>query len=201
MCAIQGLSVGFGQVESTAADFFGHLDIVVTPPFHQFTQDGRNYMTALPFRRTPDLREQPRCRNLIDCVGAQLHVHTRSLATVLRLEGEIDASNAHLLHEAVRSYSRLKAPLVLDLSQLDFLGMTGFRTLLVLNCEHRRTGLPWCVVRGARLDRLTRVVTNHGLPLVDSVPEGIQVLEARMRARRQCLSGAARQHEPQRRTG
>lgn len=155
-------------------------------------------MTALPFRYPADFRGQPRCRHLIDCAGAQLHVHARSLATVLRVDGEIDASNADLLGDAIRRYSQLKAPLILDLSQLDFLGMTGFRTLLVLNCEHRRARVHWSVVSGARLDRLTRVVPNHGLPLVDSVPEGLQLVDDRIQARRQHYRGAPRQCEPQR---
>jgi anti-anti-sigma factor len=157
-------------------------------------------MTALPFRHAPDFRRQPRCRNQIDCVGAQLHVRTRNSATVLRLEGEIDASNADLVCETIRRYSQLRAPLVLDLSQLDFVGMAGFRTLIVLNSEHRQAGLHWGVVRGARLDRLTRVVTDHGLPLVDSVPEALRSIEDLVRARRRCASGAARQQEPQRKS-
>jgi anti-anti-sigma factor len=135
---------------------------------------------------------------MIDCVGAQLHVHARSVATILRLDGEIDASNAGLLGQAIRRYSQLKAPLILDLSQLGFLGMAGFRMLLVLNREHQRAGLQWSVVDGARLHRLTGVVTNHGLPLVDSVPEGLQLVSDLIRARRQCLSGLAHQQEPQR---
>jgi anti-anti-sigma factor len=135
---------------------------------------------------------------MIDCAGARLHVHARSLATVLRVEGDIDASNADLLGDAIRRYSQLKAPLILDLTRLEFLGMAGFRTLLVLNCEHERVGLHWSVVGGAWLQRLTRVVINHGLPLVDSVPEGLQIVDDLVQARRQCLSGLARQHEPQR---
>ncbi|MEM6108399.1 STAS domain-containing protein [Mycobacterium sp. 050272] len=161
---------------------------------------GALFMTALPFRYATDFRGQPRCRHLIDCAGAQLHVHTRSLATVLRVDGEIDASNADLVGGAIRRYSQLKAPLILDLSELDFLGMSGFRTLLVLNCEHRRARLHWSVVSGARLDRLTRVVPNHGLPLVDSVPEALQLVDDRIQARRQHYRGAPRQHEPQRKT-
>jgi anti-anti-sigma regulatory factor len=68
------------------------------------------------------LLEQLRCRQLIDCAAAQLHVHARSLATVLRVDGEIDASDAELLAQAIRRFSQLKTPLILDLSQLDFLG-------------------------------------------------------------------------------
>ncbi|OBA62563.1 sulfate transporter [Mycobacterium sp. 1100029.7] len=134
----------------------------------------------------------------MDCAGARLHVHARSSATVLSVDGEVDASNAHLLEQAIRRYARLNAPLILDLTEVDFLGMAGFRALLVLNCEHQRAGLHWSVIGGARLRRLTRIVTNHGLPLVDSVSEALQIIDDGIRLRRQCLPNPARQHEPQR---
>jgi anti-anti-sigma factor len=161
---------------------------------------GGNHMTALPNTSTPDLREEPRCRYLIDCGGAQLHVNARSLATVLRVNGEIDASNADLLAQTIRHFSQLRAPLILDLSQLGFLGVVGLRALIALNKEHQQTRLHCNVVSGPALRRLTHVVTDHGLPIVDSVPEALQLIEDAINARRQFLSGQARQQEPQRKT-
>lgn len=155
-------------------------------------------MTALPDIRPPDLLGQPRSRYQIDCAGAQLHVHARSIATVLRIEGEIDASNAHLVIQAVRRFSRLKAPLILDLSRLDFLGSAGLEALLVLNDEHRQDRLHCSVVTGVALDRLTQVVPDHGLSIVNSVPEALQHIEGAIRPRRGFVSGLARQQEPQR---
>jgi anti-anti-sigma factor len=152
-------------------------------------------MTALP-----DRRGEPRSRYVIDCAGAQVHVHARRLATVLRIEGEIDASNADLVARAIRRFARLKAPLVLDVSQLDFLGSAGLRALLLLNQEHRQARLHCNVVSGAALRRLTRVDTDHGLPVVDSVPEALQNTHDFIHARRQLLSRLARQREPQRNT-
>jgi anti-anti-sigma factor len=164
------------------------------------TLDGRNHMTALPDTGTPDPREQPRCRYLIDCAGVQLLVHARSLATVLRVDGEIDASNADLIAQAIRRFSQLKAPLIIDLSHLDFLGIAGLRTLITLNHEHQQARLHCNVVSGPGLRRLTRVVTDHGLPIVDSVPEALQLIEDAINARRKFASGQARQQEPQRKT-
>jgi anti-anti-sigma factor len=154
-------------------------------------------MTALPDRLSDRLGE-PRNRYVIDCADAQVHVHTRSLATVLRIDGEIDASNADLVAQAIRRFARLKAPLVLDVSQLDFLGSAGLRALLLLNEEHREARLHCNVVSGAALQRLTGVATDHGLPLVDSVPEALQNTHDFIRARRQLVSRLARQREPQR---
>ena len=152
-------------------------------------------MTALP-----DLCGEPRSRYVIDCAGAQVHVHARSLATVLRIEGEIDVSNADLVAQAIRRFARLKAPLVLDVSQLDFLGSAGLRALLLLNEEHRQAQLHCHVVGGAALKRLTGVATDHGLPIVDSVPAALQNTHDFIHARRQLLSRLARQREPQRDT-
>lgn len=154
-------------------------------------------MTSSPDSR-PDACGQPRNRYVIDCAGAQVHVHARSLATVLRIDGEIDASNAELVAQVVRRFARLKAPLVLDVSELDFLGSAGLRVLLLLDEEHREAQLHNNVVSGAALRRLTRVVTDHGLPVVDSVPEALQNTHEFIHARRRLLTGLARQGEPQR---
>jgi anti-anti-sigma factor len=154
-------------------------------------------MTSSPDPR-PDGCEEPRNRYVIDCAGAQVRVHARSLATVLRIEGEIDASNAELVAQVVRRFARLKALLVLDISQLDFLGSAGLRVLLLLDEEHREAQLHNNVVSGAALRRLTRVVTDHGLPVVDSVPEALQNTHDFIHARRRLLMGLARQGEPQR---
>jgi len=154
-------------------------------------------MTSSPNPR-PGCCGEPRNRYVIDCAGAQVHVHARSVATVLRIEGEIDTSNVDLVAQAVRRFARLKAPLVLDVSQLDFLGSAGLRMLLFLNEEHREAQLHNNVVSGAALRRLTRVVTDHGLPVVDSVPEALQNTHDFIHARRRLLAGLARQGEPQR---
>ncbi|PRI16597.1 hypothetical protein B2J96_05520 [Mycobacterium shigaense] len=135
---------------------------------------------------------------MIDCGAARLHVHTRSTATVLRLEGEVDVSNADLVGAAIGRFCRLNAPLVLDLSQLGFLGIAGFRMLLVLNDENRAAKRHCSVVGGSALRLLTRVFIDHGLPVIASVPEAIHIIEDRISARQRFRSGAVHQAEPQR---
>lgn len=154
-------------------------------------------MTISADTRTPYLPGQPRNRYQIDCAGALLHVHARSLATVVRVDGDIDASNADLVIQAMRRFLRLKAPLILDLSHLDFLGSAGLRALLTLGDEHQQAQVPCSVVSGEALRRLTQVIPDHGLPLVASVPEALQRIEEVIRVRRRFVSGLARQQEPQ----
>ena len=74
-------------------------------------------------------------------------------------------------------FKQLKAPLILDLSHLDFLGVAGFRALLALDDEHRRDEVVCQLVIGAAVHRLMRVVTDHPLPVVESVPEALQRIE------------------------
>jgi hypothetical protein len=61
----------------------------------------------------------------------------------------------------------------------------GLQALLILDHEHQQAQLHCSAVSGAALRRLTRVVTDHNLPIVDSVPEALQLIEGVIRARRQ----------------
>lgn len=157
-------------------------------------------MTFFSDIRTPVLPGQPRSRYQIDCAGAQLDVHTRSVATVVRIDGAVDAGNADAVARELRRFSLLRAPLVLDLSGLDFVASAGLEMLLALNGEHRRAGVPWCVVSGRALRRLTRVIPNHGLPIVDSVSAAVRHVAAVRAVRHRPTLGVARQQEPQRRS-
>lgn len=134
-------------------------------------------MSAFPDIPAPQRWEQPGERGLIHCGRARLYGHACSRAAVLRIEGEIDASNAKLVGQAVRHFSGSNTPLILDLSHLDFLGVVGFRSLLVLDEEYRRGQLLYTVVSGPALRQLTRVFGDQGLPIVDSVIEGLQDID------------------------
>jgi anti-anti-sigma factor len=130
-------------------------------------------MTALPNRLG-----HPPYAYVIDCAGAQLQVYARGVATVLRIEGELDAYNADVIGQAIRRFGRLKAPLTLDVSHLKYLGSAGLRALLITIDENRRARLDCAVVGGPALHRLTRLIPDHGLPLVDSIPEGVRPARA-----------------------
>jgi anti-sigma B factor antagonist len=147
-----------------------------------------------------DQHPLPRCRYVTDCAGARLYVYARSLATVLRVTGEIDASNAEHVTQEIRRFCVLQTPLILDLSHLDFLGVAGFRALLALNRERQEAGVHCSVVTGHATRLLTRIVKDHGLAIVDSVPEALQLINDAIRARRQFVSGLARARAPQRKT-
>jgi len=48
----------------------------------------------------------------------------------LKLTGEIDATNAHLVERALREHARAGGPLHLDLSELSFCDVAGIRALV-----------------------------------------------------------------------
>jgi hypothetical protein len=86
--------------------------------------------------------------------------------------------------------------LVLDLSHLRFISVEGFRALLFLNDELRKSRVYCGVVGGAAVRPLLRIVHDNGLPVAGSVPEAFQNLEDILRARRQFLTDLARPRPP-----
>jgi anti-anti-sigma factor len=133
---------------------------------------------------------------MADFTGARLYVYARSFGTVLQIDGEIDSSNAENVAEVIRRFARLKTPLILDLSHLDFLSIDGFRALLVLNNEHQRARVHCSVVAGNAMLSLLHIVNAHGLPVVGSVAEALQLIEDIVRAQRQLRSEMFRYRQP-----
>lgn len=149
-------------------------------------------MAAIRSANSADQHSPARCRYVTHFARAHLMVYARNLGTVLRVDGEIDASNAKDLAQTIREFARLKTPLVLDLSHLQFVSVEAFRTLLFVNDELRKTRVYCSVVGGPAVRPLLRIVHDNGLPIADSVPEAFQNLQDILRARRQFLYGLAR---------
>ena len=150
--------------------------------------DGRSLVTVVP--NASRLREGPpfRVGYAIDCAGARLSVQARSLATVLTVEGEIDASNSARLADAVNHFSRLETPLVVDLSGVGFLGLTGFRALMTFDEERGCAGLLWALVPGTALRPFLRIVPDHQLPVALTVDAALHKIKEDIRARRELLT-------------
>lgn len=129
---------------------------------------------------------------------AHVFVYARCLATVVRIDGEIDAANADDLTEAIRGFARLKTPIVLDLSNLRFVSVEGFRALLVVNDELRKARVHCSVVTGTAIRPLLRIVHDNGLATTGSVPEAFQTIEDILRARRRVVSYRPPARQPRR---
>lgn len=134
----------------------------------------------------------PRYRYNIDCGEAHIFVYARSLATVLRIDGEVDAVNARRVGAEIRRFTKVGTPLIIDLGHLSFIGMDGFQELLAIHHQHHNAGLYCGIVTGTAMRPLLRIVSDHGLPLVKSVPEALQLIEDALVGRRQLLQRLAR---------
>src|SRR5882757_3174550 len=102
---IASVSVSCFQVESAAVQFFG---AVCRTQVTRFAHP--SYLIGAIMTEQHSLR---RCRYVTDCAGARLYVYARSLATVLRVDGEVDASNAERVTQEIRRFARLQSPLIL----------------------------------------------------------------------------------------
>ena len=111
--------------------------------------------------------------------GVCLTTRLQGGATVVAATGELDASNIHHLSDYARRYLGDGRPVVLDLSELDFLGAQGIRTLLDIDDECVRHKLDWALVSGRPVSRLLRVCDRDGqLPMASSIEAALQAFSA-----------------------
>lgn len=112
----------------------------------------------------------------IDCKGAQLRAHARSVATVVTVVGEVDASNVHRVSEHLRRFMSVGKALVLDLSGVTFLGLQAVRDLSAFDDECGRAGVACALVASGPVRHMLDVADpNSTLPSVSSVAEALQL--------------------------
>ena len=107
-------------------------------------------------------------------LGVRLRSYTRRRATVIEVDGEIDASNAQYVTDYFAEFIYVGHPLVLDLSGVDFLGTAGFKAILQFADECRRAERHWALVSSPAVKILLRVESNHRLPTAGSVETALQ---------------------------
>lgn len=99
---------------------------------------------------------------------------------VVTVRGEIDAANAGGFAEHLNRCVDYGDWLVLDLSNLEFMGTAGFSTLQIINTRCAKADVYWVLVRGAAVSRLLRACDPESvLPVVQSVSEALTTLQAR----------------------
>ena len=112
--------------------------------------------------------------SVIDCRGARIRAHTDAGLTVITISGDIDASNV----EAVSCHARGLVPdrgaLIVDLADIDFIGVDGLRALFALNSHCARTDTTWALIASHPVNRLLRVGDHDTLlPAVGSATEAL----------------------------
>ncbi len=81
-----------------------------------------------------------------DCSGAQIRAHSRHLATVVTIRGEIDAVNVDRVSEYIRRFILGSNPVVLDLSGVSYFAAVGISLLYMLDEDCRAAGVEWTLV-------------------------------------------------------
>lgn len=126
--------------------------------------------------------------HVLDCHGAWVQVHARSVATVLKVGGEIDAANVEHLGASLRRFVSLRDAVIVDVGAVEFISLQGVRQLFVFNRECHSAGILWALVPGKHVDRILHAAhLPLTLPTVDSVVEAIHQFVAARRDRAQLL--------------
>jgi anti-anti-sigma factor len=127
----------------------------------------------------------------VDCHGARLRAHARSVATVVAVTGEIDICNGELVSQNLRRFVAVGGPLVVDFAGVTFLGAQGLRDLFALESQFSEARVQWALVAGRPLRRLLQVSDpHHTILVVDSEDQALQQLAADREDRRRLLQHA-----------
>ena len=111
--------------------------------------------------------------------GVCMRSHTLGGTTVVSIAGELDASNIDHLTVCARPFLASGRSLVLDLSELDFLGAQGIHSLFAIADECRRGRIKWALVPSHPVSRLLRVCDEQArLPSATSIDEALERVSA-----------------------
>ena len=123
--------------------------------------------------------------SVIDCGRAYLTAQIYSWLTVMTVSGEIDVTNAHEIGHHVTALAPADGALIVDMADIDFIGVDGLRALFALNVECVRTDTRWAVIGSHAVHRLLRVADREGLvPAVRSATEALHRVRRSRRDRR-----------------
>jgi anti-anti-sigma factor len=94
---------------------------------------------------------------IVDCNGAQMRAHCRGQVTVVKITGDIDATNVDRFYDYTQRFVREAPGLILDLSGVDFLSARGISVLVELDRDCRTAGTRWAIVGNPFIQRLLRL--------------------------------------------
>jgi len=119
----------------------------------------------------------------VDCNGAQMRAHCRDQVTVVKVTGDIDATNIDRLYDYTRRFVRETPGLTLDLSEVDFLCARGISVLNTLDNDCRTAGTHWAIVGSPFVRRLLHIGDpSDALPTASSERQGLNVIDAQRQA-------------------
>jgi anti-anti-sigma factor len=119
----------------------------------------------------------------VDCNGAQMRAHCRDEVTVVKVTGDIDATNIDRFYDYTHRFLRETLGLVLDLSEVDFLCARGISVLNTLDQECRTAGTYWAIVGSPFVRRLLHIGDpSDALPTASSERQGLDAIAAQRQA-------------------
>jgi anti-anti-sigma factor len=113
----------------------------------------------------------------IDSDGIRLSTYIDHVALVVTAAGDFDASNIDRFTDHIRAVLTDGRALVLDLTDLTFLGAQGIPALFAVSEQCSNAGVDWAVVPSHAVRRLLRIGDrDNRLPTVGSLPEAMKLL-------------------------
>lgn len=122
-----------------------------------------------------------------DCGGAQVRAHSRHLATVVTVRGEIDVVNVDLVRAYVRRFILGTNPVVLDLSEMRYFAPVGVGFLCRIDDDCRCAGVEWTLVASPAVIELLGDHAGAMFPITRSVHEALRDLADAIARRRQIV--------------
>ena len=123
-----------------------------------------------------------------DCGRARIRSHFRHLATVVTIDGEIDAVNVDRVIERARRFVLAKDPLVLDMSNVNSCAAEGVSLLISIAEDCRAAQVEWMLVPStATADLLCQSGYDAMFPVARSVHEALHDFADGIDRRRQLL--------------
>ncbi len=123
-----------------------------------------------------------------DCGGARIRAHCRPLATVVTIQGEIDADNVERVAAHLRRFLLGDGPVVLDMSDVSRFTIAGLSLLLSFDDDCCAAGIEWTLVAGpAATGLLSDAAAEDIFPVARSVHEALRALADAIVSRRQLV--------------
>ncbi len=123
-----------------------------------------------------------------DCGGARIRAHCRHLATVVTIQGEIDAVNAERVAQYLRRFILGNGPVVLDMSDVSRFTVAGLSLLLTFDDDCDAAAVEWILVPSpAVTELLSDAAAGDPFPVAQSVHEALRNLADAIVSRRQLV--------------
>ncbi len=119
---------------------------------------------------------------------AHIRAHYRHLATVVTIQGRIDADNIKQVTDYTRRFILAKNPLILDLTDVDDFGAEGISVVTALSAECRAAGVE-CILSATEVvaDLVRDYHDESQLPIASSVHEALGYFADVIATRRQLM--------------